>query len=70
MMSVQDRIITGYYETKTTFHKEVLKFDILKELGLSNHPEKDGIFEKAWSEGIRNGVMGVYHELNSMTLEM
>jgi hypothetical protein len=51
------------YNHRTNVLMENFKKDLLEEFGLSDHPKKDIIFDKAWSDGHAYGFHEVYNEM-------
>jgi hypothetical protein len=42
------------------------KEDALKEVGLSNHPKSDKIYQMAWEKGHSEGLQAVYYALQEL----
>jgi len=54
------------YREENNRVREDFKKDALKEVDLSEHPNRHKIFEKAWDDGHANGYTSVLDELEEL----
>ena len=55
----------AYREEEGRLH-DLFKQDFFDELGISNHPKKEKIFEYAWQEGHSGGLSAVLSQANEI----
>ena len=57
--------LQAYREEEGRLHN-LFKQDLFDELGISNHPKKDKIFEYAWQEGHGGGLSAVLSQADEI----
>ena len=63
----EDREACAAYRTESTRLRNQFQIDAMAELGLTNHPKAERLFEIAWDNRHSEGYRGVYEEMEELS---